>query len=97
MANGSFRVLIRKRGKEISRNFNDLSTAELWSKYKEDLIDQMHAFDVPAKDLITIADLIEMKNKDLLSKGAKDIGDVINLKKSFSEFLDKYASDSYFK
>ena len=84
---GKYRVQIRKRNIELSRTFDDLETAELWSKYKENLIDEMDAFEAPKEEMITLLDAIEMKLKSNTSTDKKSIQDIQNIKVHFSKFL----------
>jgi hypothetical protein len=69
--NGRYRVSIRKKGIEISQTFSNLETAKLYERYKEDIIDEMHAFDVKDKDLITIEEAIRL-NIERVEKECSD-------------------------
>lgn len=85
---GRFRVMIRRKNIEISSTFSNLQTAEIWAKYKEELIDNIEAFDPPLKEIITLKDAIELKIRDAEEKGKKDIGDFKILLECFNKFLD---------
>lgn len=60
----SYRVLIRKKGIEISRTFHDKESAKLYEFYKERLIENMSNFEVPLNIRITLRDIVDMKIKD---------------------------------
>lgn len=93
--NGRFRAIVRRKGKEISHTFSTRETAELWGKYKDDLINDMSAFDVPENELITLEQAIDMKldamRKVYLDK--RSIDDIFNLKELFNDFLKFKLSD----
>ncbi len=92
---GRYMCLIRSKGIEIGKTFSSKQDAELWAKYKEDLIDQIDAFDPPLKEMITLQDAIEMRIeiqiKNEVSK--KDISDYKTLIKVFEKFCPKKMSD----
>lgn len=70
-SNGRFNVQIRKKGNFFSKSFSDKETALLYAKYKEDLIDEMVAFDVPKDEMITLRQAFAIKMKDLEEKGSE--------------------------
>lgn len=74
----------------MSATFKDKETGDLWTAYKEDMIDQMFYFDVPLQEMITLKDAIELKFKELERDGKdpKSICDVRRLENDFSEFLE---------
>lgn len=89
--NGRYRVCIRKKGVEISQSFSNLDTAKLYERYKEDLIDEMHAFNVQDKDLITIHEAIKM-NLERVEKecnDSKNISDNNLWKENLRDFLEQ--------
>lgn len=67
----SFRVQIRRKGLDISKNFRNIEDANLYADYKERLIDNIKNFEVPLKDRITLNDLLEIKLKDSDNKDLK--------------------------
>lgn len=83
---GRFRSTIRRKDIEISSTFSNKEQAEIWSKYKEDLIDSIDSFDPPLKEMITLKDAIELKIRDAEYKNKKDIADF----KILIEFFDKF-------
>ena len=88
---GRFRVQIRKRGINISSTFSDFQTAELWGLYKESLIEEIYAFEVPNEELISLADAIALKVIDLKehNKDKKTIDDCLYCLKDFEVWIDK--------
>lgn len=63
-----FRVQIRKRSYNLSATFSDKETAEIWAKYQEDLIDNMHNFKATPESLITLGQCCDLKIKSLEGK-----------------------------
>lgn len=92
--NGRFRVCIRKKGIVVSQTFSNRETAELWERYKEDLINEQAAFDPANDELITVQDAIQMKKQRMQAegKGVRDINDVAFSENFISEILDKSIS-----
>lgn len=93
---GRFRASVRKKGYCLRARFSDKRTAELWVRYKEDLIDKMSAFEVPMKDTMTLLDasvlkISEMKDKDLDKRSIKDVEMV--MRNDFSHFQEYSLSD----
>jgi len=87
----SYRVMIRKKGVEpIYRSFKTKEDAELFVAWKEDILDQMSAFNPAPKNLITLNVALELKVIQLKEKNAhpKSIGDISVLKIYFKKFLD---------
>jgi len=78
---GKYRAMIRKKGVSQSATFSNRETAELWIKYKEDIIDEMEAFEVVAEDFITLKEAVEIKIEDLrkINSHKKTIEDIANL------------------
>lgn len=83
---GRFRAMIRKKGVEISKTFSSRDMAELWARYKEDLIDNMDAFDVDIKDRVSVKELFELKLKTFETERSKHDTDYTFSR--ISEFLD---------
>lgn len=86
---GKYRAQIRRKGIEISKTFLKKEDAELWSVYKEDLIDQIHDFDPPLQKIITLRDAIDLKINNCIEKNVKDLGDFKILYEVFKDFLDR--------
>lgn len=86
---GKYRCVIRKKGINLSATFSDKETTEIWGRYHEDLIDEMHNFAVPPEGLITLEQCCELKLKDLMNKNAskRSAEDVHVVKEEFSEIL----------
>jgi hypothetical protein len=82
-----YHVQIRKKNISICASFNDRDTAILWSKYKEDLIDQIIQFDVPMNELMTLNDALDLKLKDMIEKRL-DTRDIKIIRNDFQEFLN---------
>lgn len=61
----SYRVQIRKKGTEIYKSFITEEDAKLYAFYKERLIDNMAAFDVPLKLRVNLRQIIELKISSL--------------------------------
>lgn len=87
---GKFRAVIRKKNREMNATFSDRTTAEIWVKYHEDLIDNMENFQVPAENLITIGDCIQFKIEDLIAKNfpKRTIQDFEKCGIEFRELMD---------
>jgi len=87
---GSFRVQIRKKGVELTQTFSKIEDAELWAKWKEDIIDQMEAFKPPMEEMVTFEDAIDLKIKKLQEekRDHRTIGAVVVLKSVFQEMLE---------
>ncbi len=86
----SIKTVIRKKNVQIIKSFNDMETAKLWAKYKEDLIDEMDAFEVPKNELIILKDALNMFYHKMESKNydKKMQQDLRNLTKHYNNFLD---------
>lgn len=86
----SYRVQVRKKGREFTHSFSNLETAELWGKYKDDLLNEMQAFNAPKSQMITLTDAIELKINRAKSDNLthRSIVDLINLRNDFHELLD---------
>lgn len=57
----TYNVMIRKKGVEISKTFFTEEDAELYEWYKERLLQNMDAFDVPINERVTLEQLCELK------------------------------------
>lgn len=86
----SFHALIRKRGnKTIVKTFRDLETAKLFLWYKEKIIEEMAAFEVPMSQLISLQDGYEIKKATASreNRHAKYCSDLEVDFKSISEWI----------
>jgi len=83
----SYRVSIRRKNIEIYKTFLEREDAELYSYYKEKLIDNMNNFDVEIKESIRISDLFELKINTLESHQVREIKDFGNSLERISLFL----------
>src|SRR5258708_28344047 len=91
----TFRVSIRKKGFSFEKSFFKKEDAELYSYYKERLIDNMSNFEVPIKDMIRMDQLIEMKKKSIADSDKRTKNGLdINLSR-YQEFfgIDKFLCD----
>lgn len=92
----SYTVDIRKKNINITKTFRNKKDAELWATWKEDLIDNMEAFDVKVEHMITLEDAIGLKVKELIDKGSKEINDTHYLTRDFNCFINKYLHEISF-
>ncbi len=90
LRSGKYRVVIRKKGKEMSATFSDKITAETWARYQEDLIDNMENFNVPPEGLVTLLQCFELKIKSLKEKqtDGKTFSDFNVVIKDFKEIMN---------
>ncbi len=85
----AYRVMIRKKNHPpIYQSFRSEEAAELFVKYKEDLIDNMNAFEVPLNERITIQQLLEMKLDDFV-ENSRTKQDHIFIMNRLLEIIDK--------
>jgi len=87
--NGRYYVQVRKKGKTNCASFADKETAELWGKFKEDIIDEMEAFDFQVEYTITLEEAVQKKRAEYLKRNVdkKSLTDLDALERDFSEFL----------
>ena len=92
-ANGeiSYRVLIRKKGIDISRTFDNKETAILFEFYKEKLINNMSNFDVPLNKRVTLRYIVDLKLKDVID----DMRFMSSFKVSLSEFEEIFGIEKF--
>lgn len=92
---GRWTVDIRKKNCSMQATFSDRETAELWAKYKEDIVDEIENFSPPTDELFTLSNAIDLKARSLKEKEAahKTIDDTLKLKVYFDKFSDKSLSD----
>jgi hypothetical protein len=89
---GRFGVKISRNRITICQTFSTLETAKLWAAYKEDLLDEMEAFNPPKQEMITLEDAINFKIDNAIKDGlsTRSVTDIKNLKIDFNAFLQKY-------
>jgi len=89
---GRFGVKISRNRITICQTFSTLETAKLWAAYKEDLLDEMDAFNPPKQQMITLEDAINFKIDNAIKDGlnTRSITDIRNLKVDFSTFLQRF-------
>lgn len=94
-----YHVMIRKKGIDICKSFSKKEDAELFSKYKESLIDNMDAFEKDIKDTITLSSIFMMKLQSIDPNSKRTFNDIKNAHKTFSDFFcDKqFASEITFE
>ncbi len=86
--NKRYHARIRKKGKTLYQAFDDRETAELWMKFKENLIDEMDAFDFQAEKTITLKEAIDLKSLEFTKNNVdkKSFSDLAIILKEFSEW-----------
>jgi hypothetical protein len=91
----TFRVLIRKKGIEISKSFKNEEDAKLYAFYKERLIDNMEFFEIPLKERITLNEIVDLKRRTIQEYDKRTINDLDSSFKRCMRFLPqkKYYSD----
>lgn len=91
----SYRVQIRKKGIDMSKTFKDLETAKLFEWYKENLIDEMEAFEVPKSELFTLQDGYELKIKCMNEAGTYSSKYFLDLKRDYEAISAYIPKDTY--
>jgi hypothetical protein len=89
----SYKVRIRRKDLNLFSHFKNKYDALLWAAYKEDLIDQIIAFDPPLKDMVTLQDAIELKIQNADYKSKKYLYDYKGLLTYFDKFKEKNLSE----
>lgn len=94
----TFSVEIRKRGIDITKTFSKKEDAELYCKWKENLIELMDNFDVDISQTITIEELFNMKLSSVGEGNKRTYNDINNVKTTILSCLSdkKFASDMSF-
>jgi len=89
--NGKYIASLNVKGNQINKSFNNEETANLWLKYKEELINDIEAFDPRISQMITLNDAIDFKalQVETSSKNKKSYFSFMGLKNEFSEIIDK--------
>lgn len=85
-----YRVQIRKKGKFLTATFTSLEMAEIWSRYQEELLDNMENFDIEPEKLITLEQCVELKIKSLDKEKItkKTLQEYQNLISEFKDIMD---------
>lgn len=86
----NFRVQIRKEGFiNIEKTFSNEEDAILYSKWKEDIMQNIANFEVPKEELITLDTAIDMKIEEGIKAGLdkRTMASLNNLKSIFSKLL----------
>lgn len=87
---GRWRAVVRKKNKLKYATFNSKEMAEIWSRFHEELIDNMSNFEVDPEMIVTLEDAIELKIRNFQGKvDEKTICDFNNCKENFKEIVDK--------
>lgn len=86
----AYEVNIRKKGYEIYKTFDNEEDARLYSFYKERLIDNMHNFEVPLKERLTIEQIFDLKLKSIDEFERRTINDICKSKERLSMFFDPH-------
>jgi hypothetical protein len=94
-----YHVMIRKKGIEIHKSFGKKEDAELYTKWKESIIDNLENFDVAISNTITIEALFDMKLETVGVDNKRTYNDISNTKKNLLTYIDdkKFASDMTFE
>jgi len=92
---GRYSAAVRIKNKQLYCTFGDKETAELWVKYKEDLLNNMAAFDPSLQELVRLEDAIDLKLKEIDEKdgSARERHEIRLLKNYFRDFLDENIGD----
>ncbi len=97
----SYRLSIRKKNFEIYQTFYTEEDAKLYEFYKERLIDNMEAFEVPLKDRVTVEQIFELKIKEISEYSPRNISDVNlsldRIKQFFTnkKFINEFSFDDW--
>ena len=75
-----------KQGFEVSKTFGSFEMANLWIKYKEDLLDNMDAFEVDIKDRVSLKEIFDLKLKSFETERSRHDTDYTFNR--ISEFVD---------
>lgn len=73
----SFKTLIRRKGLEICKTFKTEEDAKLYAFYKEKLIDNMEAFEIPLKDRISLNEILDLKLRTIQDYDKRTINDLM--------------------
>ncbi len=91
--------MIRKKGIEICKTFAKKDDAELYAKWKENLIELMDNFEVDISQTITIEEIFNMKLSAVGMENKRTYNDIANVKTTILDMLNenKFASDMSFE
>jgi hypothetical protein len=94
-----YHVMIRKKGIEICKSFSNKEDAELYTKWKENLIDLMDNFEVKISQTLTLEALFDMKLESIDKKNKRTLDDISNVKRiTLENFPNKiFVSDISFE
>jgi hypothetical protein len=86
---GRFSCSIRKRNGELNATFSSKETAELWARYKEDLIDEISSFNPEIEEMFTLGEAISFKEQETKDRNLdkKTQNDIYNLYREFEDVL----------
>lgn len=96
LRNGRYRVSIRRKEQKLNATFSHKETAETWARYKEELLDNMHSFDIPIENMITLRQCVDIKIAQIKSKPSVDpktINDFENIYKEFDTLMEMSLSE----
>ena len=91
----SYQVEIRKKDVSLSKTFSDLETAKLFERYKENLIDEMEAFEVPKSELFTLQDGYEFKIKCMNELGTYSPKYFLDITRDYEAICTYIPKDTY--
>lgn len=83
----TFRVSIRRKGVEIFKSFKTEEDAKLYAFYKERLIDNMEAFEVPLGERITLTEIFDLKINSINGYNRRTFNDLDMSFKKCKRFL----------
>ena len=84
----SFRVRIHHGEKEICKTFYNKDDALAYSKFKENLLNNMKNFDVDIKDTVTLLQILELKKNKIDELNKKEINDFSESIRKISLYID---------
>lgn len=90
-----YRVKIRKKNVSLYKTFKDKETAELFVWYKEKLIDEMDAFEVPPQQLFTLKDAFDLKIKSMEESGTYSLKYFQDLHVDLNRLKEYIPEDTY--
>ena len=76
--NGRWKVIVRMKGFKGCRTFSDRETAELWGKWKEDLANDMDAFEFKAGNHYLVGDAIDLMVSHSASRRDQSMAKVLS-------------------
>ena len=90
--NGKYRARVCINKEVVTHSFADKNTAQLWVRYKSELLNEIKAFNPPATEILLFFDAIELKMRRAIKDNLADrtITDIKELYTVFAVFKDKY-------